>query len=217
MDLDDRNMAISVDATSQGNDTAGTTITISHTVNSGDNRILIVLVVSDGSGASTATYDGNAMTQLSGSFGVANPGLRTRGFYLIDPPVGTANIVVTKGTDEPGAVAGISIFGADVTDYENGQVADAQTSSSLSMIASKAGILIDIIGLFANSPTVDGSQTQFATQDNFSGTKDMAASYKLVTAGSPTMDWTFSSDDYAHSAVFFPEIGNAFVPRAMFF
>lgn len=210
-------MAVSVDATSSATGSVGTTLTWAHTVSAGDDRVLLVMTVNVGDGTSAVTFNGDAMTEIAGSFGVANSNTRTRAFYILAPDVATANIVATKTDAEPIAAVGISFFGAATPSDDNGQVADAATSSTLAITASAAGIIADIIGTFANTPTENGAQTEFGTQLNFSGTKDMSASYKAVSSGAQTMNWTFSSDDYVHSGVLIPQAEDPFSPKIMMF
>lgn len=84
-------MAVVFDAASSGS-TTGTTLTVSHTIAAGNNRILLV-----GQGArsnnhtiTSMTYAGQAMTLLEELLPVSG---WMRLYYLKDPPVGTADIV----------------------------------------------------------------------------------------------------------------------------
>lgn len=213
-------MAVSVDTTSSATGSVGTTLSWSHTVNSGDDRGLLVMIATIGSGASAVTFNGDALTQLSGAFGVANTGLRIRGFYMQNPDVTTANIEVTKGSGEAAAATAISFFGAGLSGDGVSQGADAVTSSTLAISPASSGIVADIIATFANTPTANVAQTEFGAQLNFSGTYDMKASYKSVSPGATSMNWTFSTDDYAHAAVLIAEAsggGITFTPKVMMF
>lgn len=212
-------MAVTVDSTGSTTASAGTTVTLSHTVGAGSDRVLVVLVAIDDSTPgfpSSVTYNGVSMTNLGG-VGTTNNPLLVDGWYLVNPDTGAHNVVVTKDSGRPTAVAAISLFGGSTPNYSNGQGADGVTSSTLNITASKSGMAIDVIMTSASTPTVDASQTEFGTNLNFNGTEDMSCSYKTVAAGTPTMSWTFASTDYAHGGLFVPEASSAFTPKVMMF
>jgi len=89
-------MAIAVGNTSSGSSGA-TTLTISHTVASGSDRLLIVATNTLQSPVPTytgVTYNGVAMTKID-EVHSPTPLHRVALWYLLAPDVGTANIVVT--------------------------------------------------------------------------------------------------------------------------
>lgn len=200
-------MAVTIDATSSSTGAAGTTLTYAHTVGSGSNRELIVFIGLDDAGAafpSGVTFDGVAMTNLGGAGGVNNP-LVADAWYLLAPNVGAHNIVITKASGIPIASSGISLFGAATPTNSNTGQADAAVAASLGLTAATAGLALDCIVTSLAAPTVNASQTAFGAAANFSGTKDFSSSYKLVAAGSPTMDWSFLLNDYIQGGVFVPQ------------
>lgn len=84
-------MSIQFDAASSGSETT-TTLTVSHTIAAGNNRILIV-----GQGARSnnhllisATFNGEDLTLLETQLPVSG---YMRFFYMVNPPVGTYDIV----------------------------------------------------------------------------------------------------------------------------
>lgn len=90
-------MSFTPDSTSSGKGTYTATPTpVAHTVGAGGNRILVVGVAISvaGDGLTSVTYGGVALTRalISGSSGV---GCYTYLYYLLNPTVGTANVVVT--------------------------------------------------------------------------------------------------------------------------
>lgn len=201
-------MAITVDATSSGTASVGTTVTVSHTVGAGSNRLLVVMMgFNDATPGfpSSVTFNSVAMTELGGVGSTNNP-MVTDGWYLLNPDVGTYDIVVTKDSGVPFAVSAISLFGATTPGDNDAVTGDAATSSSLSLTATKAGMTIDCIVTSLTAPTVNASQTAFGAAANFSGTMDYSSSYKLVSAGTPTMDWTFTLSDYVQGGLFVPEV-----------
>lgn len=78
-------------------------MTFSHTINSGSNRILIVAVAAGGTGANVvtgATFNSVSMTQVPDAVAASLAGTfdDVKMYYLINPPVGTYNVVVSKDT-----------------------------------------------------------------------------------------------------------------------
>lgn len=82
---------------------AGPTLTYSHTVGTGSDRLLVVGVGSEGPGTtalqdivvSSITYGGVALAQIAADNATNGPGQRVELFYLLAPDSGTADIVVT--------------------------------------------------------------------------------------------------------------------------
>ena len=107
-------MAIALDVLSSGASTTTSPITISHNC-SGSNRVLVVAFYSVYDEIPTATYNGVSMTlgksqDRSGTF------KRVALFYLINPPTGAHNIVVSWSTDHTNGyqqVFGMSLTGCD--------------------------------------------------------------------------------------------------------
>ena len=91
-------MAIAIGNNSTTNGDNQTTLTRSHTVAVGANRLLVAVVTADG-GASAptgVTWDGDALTLLGGNE-VASPP-RAWVYYRIAPKEGTYDVVATWGT-----------------------------------------------------------------------------------------------------------------------
>jgi hypothetical protein len=74
--------------------------TFAHTIGAGENRLLMVATISDvvsGTDITSVTYNGVALTQLvSGAFSFNNEVNRL--WYLVNPPVGTFNVILTGAT-----------------------------------------------------------------------------------------------------------------------
>jgi len=128
--------------------------------NVGGDRMLIVLVAGDGfvGGAWTVTYAGLAMTLLAARVTRGNDEIEV--WYLLDPPVGTANVVFTY----PGAPTAIVMIpvvamGVDLSDPWGNT---ASTSSGASPVST--------------SVASDVSQTVIAAvaADNTGGTGDLS-------------------------------------------
>jgi hypothetical protein len=192
-------MAIAIDSTSSGMASAGTTVTVSHTV-SGSQRMLVVGVATNGAVPSGVTFNGVAMTlKTSGNSG----GNISSVWYLAAPDVGTFNIVVTKGSGVGTALGGISFTGADpVIGGSNNASGTSATASTIVTVAGTSGYVVDCVWTGNPTPSVGAGQTQYWSLPNFaSSTRDAAGSYELHAGGSTTMSWTLASDAWAISAV----------------
>lgn len=214
-------MAISIDSTSSATGSAGTTLTYSHTVGSGPNTVLLVLMGIDDATPgfpSSVTYNGDALTELGG-IGSTNSPMLTDGWFLVNPDTGTHDIVITKDNDRPTASSAVSMFGAATPEQADSDATsgDTATSSSLTLDASTTGMLFDCIVTSLTAPTANGSQTAFGAANNFSGTMDYSSSYKAVSAGSPTMNWTFTLSDYVSGGVFIADAPSTFTAKIMSF
>jgi|GEM_PF-1800858 len=98
--------------------TAGTSTTVSHTIGSGDNRVLFVAINQYFStNTPTATYGGVSMTSIhSFTYHGGDPdNSKVIIFKLVAPTVGTANIVISGAGGSPNQILSSSYFGADQT------------------------------------------------------------------------------------------------------
>jgi len=112
-------MALKVDAVSSGTQSGGT-LQFAHTC-SGRNRILIVAGATPNAGSDRwtgVTYNGVAMTRIATVTNVNND-IRGYAYYLVNPTLGTHNIVVSTSGDIDYASA-ISYKGAKQTSQPNG-------------------------------------------------------------------------------------------------
>lgn len=209
-------MAITIDTTASGTATVGTTVTVAITIASGATALVVMIGMDDASTRfpSDVSHNGLTMTEL-GAVGTYNNPLGVDGWVLANPASGTHNIVVTKTSGIPTAVSAVSFLGSGTPTVSNAGQADTVTSASASVTAATAGYAVDCIVTSLTAPTADGSQTAFGAATNFSGTKDYSSSYKAVSAGSPTMDWTFTLSDYVQGVIFVPVAVSTFVPQTM--
>jgi len=104
-------MAIALDSTSSGDNSAGNPLTVSHTV-SGSDRILVVsLLIASSRSVSSATYNGvslGAARQTTSSFHLYKHLL----YALLAPDTGTHDIVITAdGSSDPLGLAAASYTG----------------------------------------------------------------------------------------------------------
>lgn len=143
--------------------------TQSYAVTAGTNQALLVWVVSTHGGTvSSVTYNGTGMT-LVGSIDAGNS-TTLRAYILVNPPVGTANIVVTNGNGQ-----GYIHFAAAV--YEGvhqttpiGNTASATTSgtdpmvSSVSHTRSSNDSTVVIASAAGWNPSYSGNNANVGTQ-----------------------------------------------------
>ena len=146
--------------------------TFAATVNTSSNRLLVVSVsVRDSSATiiSGVTYDGVSMIEQSQ---LNQGGISTMGvFTMVDPPQGTANVVVTLGNTDKASIGAITFSGVD--SFVNGTHNTGQGSSlSSSITTTQADSLIIALEAHADnvSYTLDGNYT---------------AQWDVITTGNP--------------------------------
>jgi hypothetical protein len=189
---------ITIDSISSGTNAGQGTITVAHTVGNGNKRELIVCVAFGNNAAQSVsgiTYNGVALTRLRADFGTPSGAYwRTEVWSLENPPVGTANIVVSLSGAVSGlGTAGISLFGSqgvlDASATGNAVVSPLQTS----ITPSTPVLLIDAMAVErAGSASVNAGQTQRVNADTTSRIK-FGVSTKINTARTAdTVGWSFS-------------------------
>lgn len=127
--------------------TGGTGKTVSHDV-SGSNTILIVHVGHEWSGASSissVTYNGDAMTKISGN--ASSSGFDLSTWYLIAPDDGTHDISITTGLTDTLTVTAITVSGAEQ---------QAPEASELELGSSVTSLSTDITTITDNALLVAG-------------------------------------------------------------
>lgn len=198
-----------------------TSLTISHTVASGSDQVLYVLTYSWNTTITcTATYGGAAMSKG----GSLNPNsiVRIEWFYLVNPTVGTANVVIT-----PSSSTWISagVYGITGVDYDavgrNFAVAQAtggDLNPTITISSNVGDLVIDIVGN-ANSNVlltpfnVGAGQTKHYGQDNQANSDLKSAGSTEAGAASVTMSWTLTAvsgaNGWAIGAFSIPAAGTA--------
>ncbi len=155
-------MALTVDATSVGNNTS--TFGISHTVTAANsNKLLIVGIGSDAAGGASitgVTYAGVSMTQAKYNVN----GTRAVSLWKqIAPATGTNTIQITPSTGINIEAYGISFYNADQTtglgaiDVNTG---NTQTITASVTTTANNSYVVDSAITITNAITVGGSQTQ---------------------------------------------------------
>lgn len=198
--------------TNVGSQTTGGTTTLSFAIGASANRLLIVSISywnngGTAAGCSGVTFNGTAMTLVSGSaINSVGGKFRTEQWYLIAPTNTTANIVATVGgqCDKLG-LAATSFFGVNQT-----TPVDANTSASGTAASVTASIttnngseyMVDCVcHLSANTAS---SSTNTSIYNDGAVGAGVAAQYGLsAAAGSSSMSWTYPDpgDEWAYSVL----------------
>ncbi len=188
--------AVAVDASSSTSGDAAS-FTWSHTC-SGTQRLLVV-GVSSRDPVSSVTYNGQGLTLLrrdtNGGWAI------TELWYLVAPPTGTHNVVVTMSAGEDTVCGAISFTGASTaTPFGTATGATGRSTTASVAVNSAAGeIVVDTIcfrGADGN-PTVGAGQTQRwqaqSGPNNFGDVEGGASTE--AGAASVTMSWNFAVTD----------------------
>ncbi|MDZ4405378.1 GEVED domain-containing protein [Prosthecobacter sp.] len=215
---------VTLDATSTSQKRAGTgtgtsptfsSHTWAHTTGTGSNRLLLVGVAIESDIQSTlvnsVTYSGQSLVKV-GSQQSAEGEARMEIWRLVNPPSGTANVVVTLNQACDDAVVTVaSTFSGVHQSTPLGTFASAQSDQgdsapapSLTLVSASGELVFDVLALDdADTITAPGSgQTQrmkLTQADSDSGITG-AASTK-AGASSVSMSWTTSPDSWALGAV----------------
>lgn len=197
-------MAIAHDSTtattSGGKDVSG--ITFPHTVGAGSDRYLKVGVAINQWGPATVssiTYAGVAMTRLGGS--VLSGFIRVEYWYLLNPPTGTHDVVVTL-SDSPMnlACAASSYFGVNQTTPHGTEstATGVGTAPSVSVQSAPGELVVDVMACADTGYVSVGSgQTLRGVADNGT-TEAVCAVSDEAGATSVTMSHTIgAANDWA--------------------
>ena len=187
-------MAVGIDAISSASVAAVASLTWAHTVNGSERLLVVGVSFNPGAGrnVSSVTYNGAAMTAAGNRAG-SNDEIAI--YYLVNPDLGTNNVVVTFNTSVTEAVAGaISLTGVDQAAPIGTFASNATSSSnaSVSVTGLANGIIVDTVA-WSYAPTPTGGPTTGQTQawkvkpSNVWG----GASTKAVS-GATTMVWDFN-------------------------
>lgn len=193
-------MAIEYNNASSGN-ADDDPLTFSHTVNAGDNRILIVGTGLECNSAAehhvvtSITYDGNALTKIAHQdYEDRN---RTELWYLLAPDVKTADIVVTL---EAGLIVGITA-GAITINGAKQQAPEANASASGSGTSATVDIttitnnawIIDVVSNSSSSTDQVAEGTQTERWEDSNDQRNNGSTKPFVTAGETSVTWTLAA------------------------
>jgi uncharacterized repeat protein (TIGR01451 family) len=201
------NPVISVDNTSSAS-TNATTLSWSHTVGSGNSRILIVGVAIHNSDrtVTSATYGSQNLTLIGQSVDASGK-VEVNLYQLVAPPVGSANVTIVingKDTMSGGAVSFTGVSQRSPV----GPFASAGgsgLSGSVSLSSATNEVVVDIMGATGDAKTLAAVGYQMPRWTNLSGTgPGDAIGASSTVIGSPTtmMSWSLgASKSWALGAV----------------
>jgi len=205
--------------TSGGKDVSG--ITFPHTVGAGSDRYLKVGVAINQIGPATVssiTYAGVAMTRLGGS--VLSGVIRVEYWYLLNPPTGTNDVVVTL-SDSPMNLACVasSYFGVNQTTPHGTEstATGVGTGPSVSVQSASGELVVDVMACADTGHVSVGSgQTLRGVADNGT-TEAVCAVSDEAGATSVTMSHTIgAANDWAIIGVSLrPAVGGGRVANSL--
>ena len=193
------------DATSEGEDTSGTTITVSHTTADQSNRVLIVGVMStnvtsEAAGVPTGvTYDSVPMTKLDSSAFTSTDKHVTSMWYLVAPSTGANDIVATFSTTMAEmALVSWTYYGVDQTTPLGAQVIDQSTGTEPSVkVSGLAGdAAVSAINYEADpGDTIAAGSDQTEDHDGITNELGSGGSHQTAATTLPTtaLTWTISA------------------------
>ncbi len=199
-------------ASNTSSSTAGTTLSWSHTVGSGSNRVLVVSVVTEDSTAadqriSSVKFNGVDMTPVSGSTksrtvysGTSySSTLRTDLYYMLNPAVGTYTVLITHNGSVSYRAGGAISLNNVKQQVPEAIVANSATSASIStnIDVPNTGVwIVDVVG-HSNSGSFTSSTTTERWDKNSSYHTGAGGTKAITTSGSNTITWTFSGSSGA--------------------
>lgn len=200
-------MTISVGTPSTDQDNGVSSVTFSHTVTAGKGRQLLVGVSFNNDNLETITgitYDGNALSLVIAHD--RDDDSRAELWRLQDPPVGTANVVVTLDgtlTSNAGIISGATQFDEVDSTTPVGATASDDGDSAVNSVtvASNVGELaVEVSAIEQGSfDTIGAGQTLLWNLQAGSTTKieDGASSYKAGASPNVTLEWDNDDDKWA--------------------
>jgi len=200
-------LAVAAVGTSTGSISNARTVIVSHTVGTGDNRLLLVSVgIRSFFDVDWVNYAGMELTKLD-SYALGYPGngnfAKVEFWYLLNPPSGTADLFVRMTGNEWVEVGVTDFVNVDqVTPF--GTVGKAKgfgdTSCSITVEASRYDLVADVICM-EGTPTVGDGQTELFNVTSDGNWRAKGSTELCEVSGSVVMSWTFSLENFAAMAV----------------
>ena len=205
---------IAIDSQSSGSADGASSLTFSHTIGGGSNRILVVGVSIETCNpyetVSSITYGGKTLTYLNSAQVTSSNACRGRVelYYLLEadmPGAGPFNVEVNAtGSCDALAAGAISLTGVaqQAPEVSNTNANDAQTSISTNITTLTDGAwLVDAVHS-GNPGTFTANSGQNVRYDQASSTSEVAGSTLLVaSAGNVSLGWTNTSANRLAQAV----------------
>lgn len=205
-------MTVAHEATTNGSGTANPTLTFSHTT-SGANRYLKVVTGTNSGSAgniSGVTFNGVALTFLDRqSTSPTSPYGQTEYWYLINPPLGTFDVVVTHANPPEVTVAKASTYSGvhQTTPHGTSAKATGATTTPTVNVSSASGELVvdGCINVDAGFTATGAGQTARGADATFGTNPDIALrASDEAGAGTVTMSYTTASSTYGWATIAVP-------------
>jgi hypothetical protein len=182
-------------------------------INAGDNRLLTVIVAKRAIGAVTSvTFNGVAMTLLGATqYGSGADAPRVELWYMLAPPVGTYQVLVTLPGNDRFTARAVSF--ANVSQVSPfGEVKTATgasgTNASTTVAAETSGLVLDGLSHRASTAATPGAGQTSVFNMNSDGFWRGQGSYK-AGAASVTMGWTVpAGNGWAQVAAVIRSVGS---------
>jgi len=193
-------MAITYNSASSGNGTS-TTLTFAHTVNAGDDRIIIVgtgveaINASDYRAVSTITYDGDALTKIAHQDFPDRD--RAELWYRLAPTVTTGNVVVTLTSNNIAGVAAgaITINGAkqQAPEASASGTGTGTTSSITITTATNNAWVVEVAANSSSSTDQVPASSQDERYEDANNLRLNGSTIEVATAAETTLNWTIAA------------------------
>ena len=182
--------------------------TFSYTVSAGSDRILIVgaNVESSTRYTQSVTYNSIALTKVTSLLSGAGPNCETSLWYLVNPPVGTFNIVATTQATKDLSGIAMSFTGVHQTTpfRDTSQVGGTGNAASVGVTTVVGDLAADVVcqGDATLGTIAVGAGQTLRDSATASGVFRGAGSTEPGNGGTVTMSWSFTlSPTYAQIAV----------------
>ncbi len=180
-----------------------TTFSVSHTTGTGANRLMLVGISQKNKLVSSVTYGGTPLTLVGEE--IDNGNARMHLYSLINPPSGTANVVVNLSANpDKGIIVGVTTFSGVDQATPLGNFAGTQSGGgnpSVNVSSAVGELVYDVVSIRNASLIIGAGQTQRWKID--SGGEMYGGGGTETGAASTTMSWSSSDDetDWAIGAV----------------
>ena len=202
-DLSSTGTGIVIDATSTNfsSNPGSTSFTVSHTTGSGTNRLMLVGISQKNKNVTSVTYAGITLNLVGEN--TSNANARMHIYALVNPPSGTANVVVNLDANpDKGIVVGVTTFtGVDqVTPLGTFATANATSNAASTTVNSANGELVFDVATYRNT-TMSANAGQTERYNVYSGNeiyggasiKTGAASVNMGWAGAASQSWAIGA------------------------
>ena len=193
---------ITFDAVSTYKANSITSLTWSHTVGTGSNKLLVVGIsfwANPEKLINSVTYNGVPLTK-SGSVWGGSGGETVHIWYLVNPPTGTANIVINFSAAASPVAGATSWFGVNQTTplgtFISAFNAAGNTLATVNVTSAANEVVHDVVSYGKQttpSHTIGAGQTQKWSDATSDGNYASGAGSTELGASTVTMSWTFGA------------------------